>query len=361
MKPLTLRARLALSFSGAVAATLFAFSGAVIVVLIYSELPELQAAPDRALVEADLKKDIARILLAMAAAAPIAIGGAAALGHWLAGRALSPLREASTRARAARSSALDLTLPLRGDGDAWDDLASTLNALLADGRSSLDRIRRFTADAAHELRTPLTAILGECDVSLRRERTGDELRQALRLVREDAARLTAILEALLVLARADEGTLIAGRVSFPFDAAVRAAADRALDDARRAGQSGSVQVRGSAGAALGDRVLIERALRNLIDNGLRHGGGAVEVELSAAHESLIARVKDNGPGIPTALQPALFQRFLRADESRQSGGLGLGLSIAKAIAESSGGTLSLIPAPTGAAFELRLPGARSMV
>src|SRR5205085_5084798 len=110
--------------------------------------------------EQGVAEDVGNVLSAMAVAAPLAIAAAALLGWWLARRALQPLVEASARVRAARSGELDLSLPV-GSGREWDELATTLNALLADARSSMARNRHFTAEAAHELRTPLTTMIRE--------------------------------------------------------------------------------------------------------------------------------------------------------------------------------------------------------
>ena len=355
----SLRARLALSFAAAVAGSLIAFSCTVIAVMTAAEQGERHAVGEGevgSVEENDLHQDVHRVLVAMALAAPFAIGGAAALGLWFARRALAPLKEASARGRAARAAELDLTLPVRGTGDEWDELATTLNTLLADGRSALERIRRFTADAAHELRTPLTAIIGEAEVCLRRERTVDELRLSLTSVREDAVRLAGVVDALLTLARADSGTLLAATEPCALEAVAREAAERALADRRHAGlPEGQVEVSGSSGHVRGDHVLLVRALRNLIDNGLRHGGGQVSVRLCEAGSGRARiEVADSGPGIPAELRPKLFERFARADPARSSGGLGLGLAIARAIAKAHGGSLELKPSPSGALFELEL-------
>jgi two-component system heavy metal sensor histidine kinase CusS len=336
---LSLRARLALSFAGAVAAALLVFGAAVGALLVQAERLEMART---GIDTGDLYEDLRRVGWAMAVLLPVAAVGAAALGVWLAGRAVAPLREANARALSARASELDLTLPLRGAGDEWDQLAATLNALLADGRRSLERIRRFTSDAAHELRTPLTAILGEAEVTLRRERSAGELRAALTVVREEAARLAALVEALLSLARADAKALLGARV--PCDLAELARAAK-----------GDIFITGAAPPVLADRVLLQRALGNLIENGVRHGGGEVRVELSSTGGQARALVKDSGPGIPPQLQPILFERFARGDAARTSGGVGLGLSLARAIAEAHGGSLQLLPSDKGAAFELLLP------
>lgn len=356
----TLRARLALFFAGAVAIAVLAFGGAVVAVIAAAERAEERAA---AAVDSEIREGAGRVLWAMTLVLPFAVGGAAALGILLARRAVAPLQEASARARAARASQLDLTLPLSGTGDEWDELATTLNGLLADGKQSLERIRRFTADAAHELRTPLTAILGEADVALRRERTNEELRASLAVVREGAAELARVLDALLALARADAGALLARQSPVALEEVVREAARTALEElaqetppgAEPSGQC-AVSVLGEVPPVRGDRLLLLRAVSNLIGNGLRHGGGSVEANVSTVGGRARVRILDRGPGVPLSLQPSLFQRFARADESRSTSGLGLGLSIARAIAEAHGGTLQLLPSPSGALFELTLPG-----
>jgi signal transduction histidine kinase len=349
---LTLRARLAFSFALAVAATLVAFSLAVVVVLAFAERAE-HRADALPFTLRDLE-DAPRVLLCMALVAPFAVGGAAALGLWLARKAVAPLKDASERARRARA-AFDLTLPLRGTFDEWDELALTLNALLGDGRSAFERIRRFTADAAHELRTPLTAIIGEADVTLRKARTAEELRASLLQVREAAVGMSGVIEALLTLARADAGALRVNRAACALGELAAEARTQALGAVQGPGLS--VSIEGAAPHIEGDRVLLVRALRNLIENGLRHGGPSVRVRLQEHGGKAAVAVEDDGPGVPEQLRPVLFQRFARADESRSSGGIGLGLSLARAIAEAHGGTLELLPSARGAAFELLLPRA----
>ena len=334
MKRLSLRARLALSFAGATAVALVLFGTVVAFVITAAERAEAASLGIPVAAEDELGSQLRLVGGALAVSLPLAVLGAAALGLWLANQSLKPLREASVRARAARASALDLTLPQSGSGDEWDELATTLNALLAEARSAMERIRRFTADAAHELRTPLTAIIGEAEVTLRRERTKEELAASLAEVRDEGKRLAAVVEALLTLARADAGTLLANRVPCELGELAREAA----------GSSAAlVEVRGSAQTS-GDRVLLVRVLKNLIDNGLRHGGGRVSVEASLRDGRASAVVADEGPGISAALLPRLFERFARGDEARSGG-----------IAEAHGGTLELHESTRGARFELLLP------
>ena len=382
--PATLRLQLALAFAGAVTAALLIFGAVVALVIWRSEVREAnerslarlaQAAtsgPARALSEAanaredegddEDEHDVERIVSAMLVAAPLVIAAAAALGLWLARRALAPLREASTRARAARASALQLELPVSGAGDEWDELASTLNQLLADARGSLARIQRFTADAAHELRTPLTTLIGEAELALRRERSGPELRRALEIVQAESRRMALLVDALLVLSRTDAGTLLSATHPDPveLEPLLREAAGRAQARAAQHHKPFALELEFDEHRphlARGEPVLLARALGNLLDNAVDHGGARVKLSVRSAQTALQIQVEDDGPGISPALRARLFERFARADASRQSGhafGLGLGLALSRAIAQAHGGSLELVREGPGACFELRL-------
>jgi two-component system heavy metal sensor histidine kinase CusS len=299
---------------------------------------------------------VPRAAAAMAIVAPLTIAAAAVLGLYLARRALAPMREASRRVAAARASELDLTLPVTGADDEWDDLASTLNALLADARGSMFRVRRFTADAAHELRTPVTTILGEAEVALRRKRTEEELRTALVTVKDEAERIAQLLEALLSLARADAGTLLSSKAVLPLGEVLEAAVARARERASQRGHA-AIRVESAPANVLveGNRPLLSRALENLLDNALRHARDQVTVTVAADGTTARVRVADDGPGISPDLVSSLFERFARGDRARSGEGFGLGLSISRAIAQAHGGTLELRPSSSGASFELALP------
>ncbi|MFL5418177.1 MAG: sensor histidine kinase [Myxococcales bacterium] len=353
---LALRHRLALLFACAVGVALLVSGGATIAVIAL----QTQAHREEEIRRGEPPDDddllvVSRAAAAMAIVSPIVIAAAAVVGLYLARRALAPMREASRRAAAARASDLDLTLPVTGANDEWDELATTLNALLADARGSLFRVRRFTADAAHELRTPITAILGESEVALRRKRSEAELRAALTVVKEEAERSARLLEALLALARADAGTLLSNKTKLPVAGIVESSVSRARE---RASRDGHVAIRGSTSAFVeGNAALLSRALENLLDNAIRHA--ATQVTVTVASDGTLARVRvdDDGPGVPAHLMPALFERFARGDSARAAGGFGLGLSIARAIAQAHGGSVVLLPSSAGASFELALPEA----
>jgi two-component system heavy metal sensor histidine kinase CusS len=354
---LPLRHRLALLFAAAVAAALLLTGGATIAVIALQTQAHMRDEMSRGLpADDDDLLVVGRAAAAMGIVAPLAVAGAAVLGLYLARRALSPMREASRRAAAARASDLDLTLPVTGAGDEWDDLATTLNVLLADARGSMVRVRRFTADAAHELRTPVTAILGEAEVALRRKRPESELRDALGTVRDEAGRIAQLLEALLALARADAGTLLSSKSVLPLHGIVESSIARARE---RASHDGSAAIRiecaGTAGDVEGNATLLCRALENLLDNAFRHARTQVTVTVASDGTTARVRVADDGPGISPQLVATLFERFARGDGARSGNGFGLGLSIARAIAQAHRGAVELLPSRGGALFELSLP------
>jgi signal transduction histidine kinase len=354
---LALRHRLALLFASSVAVALLVSGGATIGVIALQTEAHMRDEISRGLpADNDDLLVVPRAAAAMAVVAPLAIAGAALLGLYLARRALAPMREASRRAAAARASELDLTLPVTGADDEWDDLASTLNALLADARGSMFRMRRFTADAAHELRTPVTAILGEAEVALRRKRTEAELRAALSTVQEEAVRIAQLLEALLSLARADAGTLLSSRAVLPLGDIVEATVARVRERASHDDRAAIHVEHATTGALVdGNRTLLSRAIENLLDNGVRHARTRVVVTVTSDETTARLQVADDGAGVPAQLVATLFERFARGDSARSADGFGLGLSIARAIAQAHGGTLELLPSRTGALFELALP------
>jgi signal transduction histidine kinase len=319
----------------------------------------------------DRQEALSSLLALMAAGFGAALLLASAAGYWVAGIAQRLTR--LERARAAE-------------------------------RAAVARERRFIADASHELRTPLTTLKSELDVALQRERTRDELRAALGSAREEADRLVALAEDLLVLARGDEGELpiarepidvrelledVAGRRAGRRDEARAGAGGAAAGDDARAGAGGAAAGddarTGAGGAAAGDdartgaaaderplrvdaprglvisadRRALERALGNLVDNALTHGGGPVDLSAADGAGAVRISVRDHGRGFPPGFADHAFERFARPDSGRSGGGTGLGLAIVDAIARAHGGSVSAADADPGARVELVLPASSS--
>jgi two-component system, OmpR family, heavy metal sensor histidine kinase CusS len=352
----TIRARVALSIAAVVLGAAVAFAAASLGTFYLHERtetlrrnrpPERQAAEDR-----ENLRMLLRMGGAVALVLPFAVAGSAALGLWLAGRALAPMREAADRARRARQGALELTLPLRGTGDEWDELAGVMNGLLEEQRESIAREKAFSANAAHELRTPLTAMLGEVQVTLRRERSAPEYRAALEIVEDEASRLAALVDALLMLARADAGQLGAGSAAFDLAEAARSAVERARRGGRaRAALLVDPEVQAAA-SVVGDPLLTGRILDNLVENALRHAASRVVVRVALDRGRGVAVVEDDGPGPSPEARARLFDRFNKPTPGE---GFGLGLAIAQALATAQRGTLDLHAGAGATAFRLELP------
>jgi len=351
----SLRVRLAVAFAAAVFTTVFVFGSATAVAIYVHDREEIRTAteetgPSSPWVGDDLH-DAKKLGVAMLLMSPFAVAGAALLGLVLADRALTPMHEAAQRARRALRGEGALEMPVTGTGDEWDELAEVTNDLLRAQSLSAERIRSFSANAAHELRTPLTAMLGEVQVTLRRERTPEEYQAALQVVEVEAIRLGRLVEMLLALARADAGMLNPASIRFDLERAARLARERAA--AAHAGADGRITLRLAPATALGDPLLTGRVLDNLIDNALRHGGEKVEIAVEAEAEVVRVSVTDDGPGVPTKIRSRVFERFTR--EGAPASGFGLGLAIARGLAEAQNGRLWLDEKSAGGRFVLELP------
>ncbi|MEU4722868.1 HAMP domain-containing sensor histidine kinase [Nonomuraea dietziae] len=286
-------------------------------------------------------------ILGAAALVLLALTGWAA---WIGvGRVLAPVER--IRAGLEQISATDLgdRMPVPDTGDEVARLAITVNDTLGRLEDAVERQRRFVSDASHELRTPLTAMLVRLEACAARP-DPEECARTLEEALGDARRLSAIVQDLLLMARLDAGTrpteelLDLGKLvvdemdrrpfRLPFTTCVEP----------------RLMVRGN-------RLRLDRLLTSLLSNADRHGCGAVHVTVSRCGDEGVVEVYDDGPGIPEDQREAVFQRFTRLDtaRSRDHGGTGLGLPIARDIATAHGGTLRVGDSAKGARLVLRLP------
>lgn len=228
-------------------------------------------------------------------------------------------------------------------------------------RRSEERMRRFLADASHELRTPLASIAGYAEL-MNRGTQKIEPTMAWRRVSAESARMTGLVEDLLLLARLDEGRPLQ---SAEVDLAALVA--EAVWDARAAGDSHNWQLAlllDSPALVVGDEARLHQVVANLLANARVHTpvGTTVVASAEATDTHCTIRVRDDGPGIPPSLLPRVFERFTRADASRsrasaEHGGSGLGLAIAAAITTAHGGTIRVESAPGRTEFTIELPSA----
>ncbi|MFE0923012.1 sensor histidine kinase [Streptomyces nigra] len=261
-------------------------------------------------------------------------------------RALSPV-EGIRREMAAITASEDLArrVPVPATHDEVARLALTTNETLAALESSVERQRRFVADASHELRSPIASLRTQLEVGAAHPELLD-LDGAV----TDTVRLQTLAADLLLLARLDAGER-PGDARFDLGALAREHAE---------GRAG-VTVTADEVPVAGSRAQVGRVLTNLLDNARRHARSAVTVGVRAEGEWAVVAVADDGDGVPEADRERIFERFVRLDEarSRDDGGAGLGLAIARDVAVRHGGTLTVGRAPAGGAlFELRLPRAQ---
>jgi signal transduction histidine kinase len=288
---------------------------------------------------------------------PIALFLACAAGYLLAERVLAPVERMRRRAEGISGRRSGARLPVPDThGDELQRLGETLNAMIARLDSALDRERVLVALASHELRTPLSIIKLELELALAPERSRGELEEALRSVIEEVDRLTLLAQDMLTVARADQGGLPLERQRIDVDELLRSTADRV---ARATGASPSDLIIESERGLVtwADRARVERALGNMADNAVRHGGAPVVLRSVGRSGEVELHVIDHGPGFPAGFLPHAFERFTRADPAHpSSGGTGLGLAIVRAIAEAHGGSAAVENTPEGGAHVwLRLP------
>jgi len=317
---------------------------------------------------ADIDDILKRIRGVLTLVIPLLVVGAAGGGYFMARRSVAPVFAMAERAAEITATNLRERLPVSG-GEELASLARVVNDLLARLENSFARQRRFMADASHELRTPTAVLRTEADVILaQHHRSEEEYRASLTVIRDAAARLARIVEDLFALARVDAENIATRRervyVEELVDDAMRMV--RPLGDARgvRVNLHEAVEAPVDADADLVGRLLI-----NLLDNAIKHSpdGGVVEVRMQRRDGLVDVGVIDQGRGIPEEDRERIFQRFVRLAEDddtapEQAGadqtGVGLGLAIARRIAEAHGGSLIVFDATPGhTEFRLTLPTA----
>jgi two-component system, OmpR family, sensor kinase len=285
-----------------------------------------------------------RFLLVMAAVLPLALLCAGGGGWLLARRALRPVDRMTEAARRISAEHLDERLDTAGSGDELDRLAATLNDMLGRLDAAFRQIRQFSADASHELQTPLTILKGELEVALRAPRSPEDYRRVLASALEESERIAHLVEGLLLLSRADAGVLRMDRQALALGGLVA----EVCEQARVLAEARSVALKLEAVTPLtiqGDRAHLRRLLLNLVDNAIKYtpAGGQVTLSLQCDDGWAVLRVSDTGIGLAPDEQERIFQRFYRAPEALSRGevGSGLGLCIARSIAEAHGGHIEV--------------------
>jgi two-component system OmpR family sensor kinase len=293
-------------------------------------------------------------------------------GYFLARRSLAPVVAMSEKAALMGAQNLQERLPVLNPHDELGHLAGTFNALLERLNRSLEQQRRFMADASHELRSPVSIIRGEAEVALSQARQPEEYRESLAITLEEAGRLSHIVNDLFTLARADAGQYPLHPRDFYLEDLAAECVRAARSMAAAHGIALSYEPDGEM-PIHADEALLQRLMMNLLDNAIKYtpAGGTVQVACECIGAEYKLTVHDTGPGVPQEAQEKIFERFVRLDAARTqdrdapgsaesvapaTAGAGLGLAIARWIAEAHHGRLVLLKSDSsGSTFAAFIP------
>jgi two-component system, OmpR family, heavy metal sensor histidine kinase CusS len=283
-------------------------------------------------------------------------------GVWLGRRALAPVARIAEDARAITDSNLSARLAVPDSRDELQQLSETLNEMLERIERSFMRTKQFTADASHELRAPMTLIYTAAQYALRRPRRREELVESLQKIVNESRRTASLIDDLLLLARGDAGWEKAELDVLDARALVREAAEQARAMGEAKGVHVEVEVDVEELPIRGSEAMLRRLLLILVDNAVKYtpDRGTVTVGARTDDSTVTISVADTGVGISPDDVPHIFERFWRADKvrSRETSGAGLGLPIAKQIAEQHAARLDVRSEPgRGSVFIVSMPRA----
>lgn len=298
-------------------------------------------------------------------ALPIALVAAGIAGFRIAGKALNPLEQMARQTEQITARRLKERIPVDNPDDEFGHMARVLNGLLARLGESFEKLQHFTSDVAHELRTPLAAMRSVGEVGLQETHSAGKYRDIIGSMLEEVARLTAMIDTLLTIAHADSGEVQLHRTTFALN-------DLIVESVTVIGvlaeeKKQTIQVEGKSHHDIyADRPFLRMAVINLLDNAVKYSPAGSTIRLTLCdgttpgeeNHFVEIMIEDEGPGIPENKAERVFDRFYRVDEgrTRDAGGAGLGLAIAKWAVEAHDGTIRLKPRlPNGSIFTIWLP------
>lgn len=280
-------------------------------------------------------------------------------GGWLMTQsAVLPIRRLTTAVRRIIATGqTDQRVPVSGDDDAIAELTTVFNAMLDRIESLVRGMRGALDNVSHDLRTPLTRLRGTAELALAGESDVDRYREALADCVEETDRVLLMLNTLMDISEAESGAMPLRRERLD----LRGVAERAIELYRDVAEAKGVTIdfaEQTEAPVIGDRVRLEQVAANLLDNAVKYtpSGGLVTVRVGAEGERVLLRVEDSGIGIDPGEIDRIWDRLFRGDRSRHERGLGLGLSLVKAIVEAHGGTVRVASVPgRGSTFVIELP------
>jgi heavy metal sensor kinase len=309
--------------------------------------------------EEQLRSELGEILIVLGFGLPLVVALAAVGGYVLARRALAPIDHLASEAKRMTADQLHARLSARNPTDEIGRLTSVINDTFGRLESSFDQLRRFTADASHELRTPLAVVRGIGEAAVAERRSPDDYEEAIGSMLEEVDRMSNLVDTLLRLSHGDAGTIRLSRQPVELGELAREVASSLALLAEERHQRVTFDIAYRLVVAA-DRLVLREAITNVLDNAIKYGpvGSAVAIRVERVRDQALLAVADEGPGIPPEHRQRIFDRFFRVDEarSRDRGGAGLGLAIAKWAVEIHGGQIAVDERPGGGSeFRIVLP------
>lgn len=313
---------------------------------------------------AQLQSRMTEFIAVLVLALPVALAIAGIAGYYVTSRALAPLAELTRRTDKITATRLQDRLPVENPDDELGHIARVLNGLLARLENSFEQLRRFTSDASHELRTPLAALRSVGEVGLQGEYSTSEYREIIGSMLEEVTRLTRMVESLLTMSRAEAGEIKLQTSVFSVLDLVREGI--ALVGVLAEEKNQRIQIQGTGDFMVkADRLFLRQAIVNVLHNAVKYSppDSTIEIRLLKPLEPgeerwALLEVSDEGPGIREQDRAKIFDRFYRVDEgrSRDEGGAGLGLAIAKWAVQANGGDIEVKPGIVrGSTFSIKMP------
>jgi heavy metal sensor kinase len=310
--------------------------------------------------ETPLRQTLWTLAVIFAMGIPCAMALAMAGGYLLAGRVLAPVGTIADTARRITAESLSARLPVENPHDEFGRLAGVFNDTLSRLDVAFEQLRRFTADASHELRTPLTGMRSVGEVALQRSLSTREYRDVIASMLEEVDRLTRLVENLLLLTRAEAGRIPMTPVVVDVGELVASVSDTLRVLADEKDQDWTVDIAGPVTAAC-DAGILRLAVTNVMHNAIKYTPTKGEIRVASRHSTTgdaVIEIQDTGPGIAVMHRERIFERFYRIDDarSRDTGGVGLGLAIARWAVEAHGGRIEVeTEEGRGTLFRIVLP------